>query len=113
MFLALTNIFSITLSGHYDFKVRVWNLETRELKFCLDGHTDFVLSVAIWKGCEKFVISGSSDSTIKIWDYIGGELVRTLSGHVKDVWGVTCTTGPSPLIVSGGTDRTGVYLFIL
>lgn len=87
--------------------MRVWNLKTRELKYCLEGHSDFVLSVAIWKGPEKFVISGSSDSSIKVWDYISGDLVRTITGHSKDVWSVTCTTGPYPIIVSGGTDRSG------
>jgi WD40 repeat protein len=93
-------------SGHYDFMVRVWDLVEKKLLLILEGHTDWVVSVALWKGPEPLVVSGSSDGTIKVWNVETGSLTTTCEGHLRDVWSVTVTQGPQPLIVSASSDRT-------
>jgi WD40 repeat protein len=93
-------------SGHYDFVVRLWSIQTKQLLMALEGHTDYVGSVAAWKGREPVVVSGSTDGTIKAWNTQSGSLLATGEGHTRDAWAVAVTTGPHPLIVSGSFDRT-------
>lgn len=96
----------IFCSGHYDFNVRVWDTLTRALLLVLEGHMDWVVSVALWKSVEPIVVSGSSDGTIRVWDLQTGALVTSCEGHQRDVWSVTVTHAPRPLIVSASSDRT-------
>ena len=93
-------------SGHYDFVVRLWSLETKQLVMSLEGHTDYVGSVAAWKGHEPIVVSGSTDGSVKAWNAQSGALIATGEGHTRDAWAVAVTTGPKPLIISGSFDRT-------
>jgi WD40 repeat protein len=108
-------------SGHYDFIVRLWDVETKLLVMVLEGsyscsfsrnselvvgHSDYVGSVAVWRGIQQIVVSGSSDGTIKVWDIRNGELLATGEGHTRDTWAVAVTYGPKPLIISGNFDRT-------
>lgn len=96
----------LIVSGHYDFVVRLWSIETKQLLMSLEGHTDYVGSVAAWKGREPIIVSGSTDGTIKAWNSQTGSVVATGEGHNRDAWAVAVTTGPRPLIVSGSFDRT-------
>lgn len=82
-------------SGHYDSNVRVWDLFTGQLLLLLEGHMDWVISVAIWRTIDPIVVSGSSDGTIKVWDLQTGGLITTCEGHLRDVWSVTVTHPPS------------------
>eukprot|EP01038_Epipyxis_sp_PR26KG_P008179 gene8179-11065_t len=100
------NINPMICSGHYDFKVRLWSMETKELIRVLEGHTDYVGSVAAWKGNDPYVISGSSDGTIKVWDTQNGAMIVSCEGHLRDVWAVTVTQSPHPLVVSASFDRS-------
>ena len=93
-------------SGHYDCVIRVWDINDRQLLHCLEGHTDFVVSVAIWREKEPILVSGSSDGTIKVWDLHNYSLITTCEGHTRDVWSVSTTVGPDPLIVSASADRS-------
>ena len=48
----------------------------------LDGHTDYVKSVAFSPGGTR-VVSGSDDKTVRIWDAASGEcVVGPLDGHI-------------------------------
>ncbi|CAO3587488.1 unnamed protein product [Absidia cylindrospora] len=67
-------------SGSYDNTVRLWDLETGELKHRLEGHTQKVYSVAIDAQRQR-CISGSMDSTIRIFNMIDGTCERVLRGH--------------------------------
>jgi len=96
----------LIVSGHYDFVVRLWSIETKQLLMSLEGHSDYVGSVAAWKGREPIIVSGSTDGTVKAWNSQTGSVVATGEGHNRDAWAVAVTTGPRPLIVSGSFDRT-------
>lgn len=96
----------LIVSGHYDFVVRLWSIETKQLLMSLEGHSDYVGSVAAWKGREPIIVSGSTDGTVKAWNSQTGSVVASGEGHNRDAWAVAVTTGPRPLIVSGSFDRT-------
>jgi len=61
---------STIVSGSWDNKIKIWNLETGELKNTLEGHDSRVLCLAF---DEKKIVSGSVDKTIRVWwHYEGG-----------------------------------------
>jgi WD40 repeat protein len=84
----------------------VWDAETgKAVGAPLQGHTDWVLSVAIsLDGCR--IVSGSSDNTIYVWDAETGKpLGAPLQGHTGRVWSVAISPDGTR-IVSGSEDKT-------
>ena len=55
------------ISGSSDSTIKLWNIEYGEEIKTLEGHSDFVTSVAISKDSKK-IVSGSADKTIKVWN---------------------------------------------
>ena len=55
------------VSGSSDKAVKVWDLASGACVRTLEGHSSFVMSVAL-STCGKHIVSGSYDSTINIWD---------------------------------------------
>mmetsp|Transcript_37770 Transcript_37770/g.77579 ORF Transcript_37770/g.77579 Transcript_37770/m.77579 type:complete len:483 (-) Transcript_37770:110-1558(-) len=93
-------------SAHYDFKVRIWSLETKDLLMTLEGHNDYVGVVAVWKGPQPIILTGCSDGEIKAWNTQDGECIATGASHTRDAWALGITHGPKPIIISGSFDRT-------
>jgi len=63
-----------------DNTIKVWDLETGQELFTLDGHTAMINAVAVTPDGKK-VISASSDASLKIWDLQTREQLDTLKGH--------------------------------
>jgi len=66
----------------------------------LEGHTDWVNSVAI---AGDKVVTGSEDATAKVWDINNGQLLHTLDGHTDVIISVA-TAGDK--VVTGSRDTT-------
>ena len=75
------------ISGSRDTTVKLWNAKTGKIIHTLEGHTDFVTSVA-WSCDGKMIISGSGDTTVKIWDVKTGKIIHTLHKHIKYITSV-------------------------
>ncbi|MBD2452007.1 WD40 repeat domain-containing protein [Nostoc sp. FACHB-152] len=102
--LAISTDGKTLVSGGEDKTIKVWNLQTGELKRTFLGHTGKVNAVAI-SADSQIIASASNDKTVKIWDLNKGCLLRTLEGHTK----VVRTVAISPdgqTIVSGSWDKT-------
>ncbi|MCG8365466.1 MAG: hypothetical protein MJA27_19320, partial [Pseudanabaenales cyanobacterium] len=78
--LAISPDGQILVSGSGDKTVRIWLLQTGELRHVLKGHTAWVRSVAISPNGQTLA-SASNDKTICLWHLPTGELQRTLKGH--------------------------------
>jgi len=74
-----------------------------ELSHTLEGHTDFLLSVA-WNSQGTKLASGSYDNTINIWDTTTWKCVQTLEGHTSYVRSVAWNSRWT-LLASGSLDR--------
>jgi len=92
------------VSGSGDQTIKIWNLQTGELRQTLSGHTGRVVSVAISPDGSTLV-SGSNDATAKIWNLQTGKLRRTLSEHTGTVNAVAISPSGQTL-ASGSEDQT-------
>jgi len=68
---------NLLVSGSTDKTVKIWDLNTFELKFTLAGHTQSISSLAVLHHHGQ-IASGSWDKTIKIWSILNGTLIKTL-----------------------------------
>src|SRR6185369_17663693 len=66
--------------SHGDWKIRIWDVPTRQLVGVLDGHPDAVNSIGLSRD-ERYVISGSCDHTVKLWDLNNYSCVGSFEGH--------------------------------
>ena len=89
------------VSSSGDKTIKIWNLQTGELKTTLTGHTSMVLSVAISPDGHTLA-SSSWDKTIKIWNLQTGELKTTLTGHTKELWSVAISPNGHTLASGSG-----------
>ncbi|EGJ33197.1 MULTISPECIES: WD40 repeat domain-containing protein [Moorena] len=106
---SLTSI-SITPDGNYviagstNSTIKVWNLQTRKLRFLLKGHRQEITSLAITPD-GKYLVSGSKDKTIKIWNLETRKECFTLTGHGDSV-NTLAVTPDGNYVVSGSEDNT-------
>jgi WD40 repeat protein len=85
-------------------KIWVWNLQTGELLRTIDGHSHWVLSVAISPDGNTLV-SGSADKNVKFWNLKTGLLIRQIDAHSNWVSAVAITPDGKTL-VTASTDKT-------
>jgi len=92
------------VSGSADKTLKVWDLERGEAVRTLEGHSSFLIAVAVTAD-GKWAVSGSWDNTLKVWDLERGEAVRTLEGHADRVLAMA-VTADGKWAVSGSRDNT-------
>ncbi|MDX1377350.1 MAG: TIR domain-containing protein [Anaerolineales bacterium] len=83
---------------------QVWNTDTGELIMNLEGHTDYVLTVA-YSHDGRYIYTGGYDNTIRKWDAETGVSLLTLTGHTGRVFDIDVSPDDS-LLVSGSADTT-------
>ncbi len=84
-------------------KIKIWDLQSGDLKLTLSGHTDGVNSVTFSKDGQK-LISGGDDELIHFWDVLTGKEIRTIAGHAGGVSEVICSPD-GELLASYGWDK--------
>ena len=75
------------VAGSYDYKLKVWDVQTQQIDIVLEGHEKSTLPVA-FSPDEKYLVSGSLDRTVKVWNAKTGELMKTLEKHSDNIYDV-------------------------
>jgi WD40 repeat protein len=101
--LAISPDNTILVGGSWK-KIWVWNLQSGAIIRTIEGHSHWVLSVAISPDGNTLV-TGSADKTIKVWNLKTGQIIHTLNGHSSWVTAVAIAAD-GKTIVSGSTDKT-------
>ncbi len=91
-------------SASGDGTVCLWDVLTGAHKLTLEGHEDWVNSVA-YSPDGRTVASGSDDNTVRFWDALTGTHQRTLEGHTSWVRSVAFSPDGQTL-ASGSWDYT-------
>ena len=91
-------------SGSADKTVRVWNLDTLDLKRSYRGPRDFVTSVA-FSPSGKLLAAGALDGRIQVWSVLSSRRMRTLNGHRGRVADIAFSSSGDQL-ASAGEDGT-------
>ena len=94
---------TLALTGAYDGTVRVWSVETGELKIVLEGPED--VEFAEWHSKGNAIIAGSKDGTVWMWLTQTGQCVQVFAGHDGGV-SCGCFTKDGNVVCSGGEDGT-------
>ncbi|NEO87278.1 MAG: protein kinase [Spirulina sp. SIO3F2] len=102
--LAVSPDSQLLISASADKTIKIWQLNTGELKQTLSGHTSFVNRLLISPD-GSYLLSASADKTIKVWDLTTGQLHRTLEGHTSFVDELLLSPDGQQLI-SSGADKT-------
>ena len=89
---------SILASGSYDRTIRLWNVDTGDLRETLEGHTDGVQHMA-FSPTGLILASASDDGTIRLWDIKTGDVINILEGHAERIRHVAFS--PTGLILVG------------
>jgi tetratricopeptide (TPR) repeat protein len=71
-------------AGDDEGTLRLWNVETGQLKVSFKGHTLAIRSVA-FSPDDKTLLSGSADRTARLWDVVTGQELLVLKGHKSPV----------------------------
>ncbi len=92
------------VSAGDDTVIKVFNFRQRKLLFTLNGHLDYVRSLAFHHEA-PWIVSASDDQTIRIWNWQSRQCVAVLSGHNHYV--MCAAFHPTEdLLVSGSLDQT-------
>ena len=105
------------LSGSSDGTIKLWNVDSGECEYTLEGHMSGVTSVCFSADDTKIISGGGNcsvkmwgkkecvDSSVKVWDIKEIECVRSFKKHTKSIESVRFS--PNALtILSGSCDGT-------
>ncbi|KAI9245100.1 WD40-repeat-containing domain protein [Phascolomyces articulosus] len=91
----------VLVSGGCDRDVRVWDLNTGQLRHVLHGHTSTVRCLKMKD--KRTAVTGSRDATMRVWDIERGVLLHVLLGHQASV---RCLDICGNMVASGSYDST-------
>lgn len=89
-------------SGGADKMVKLWNLETNELKRTLRNNTDYVTALAFSPDA-GVVAAGGLDGSIRLWERSSGRVLRTHRTHASRITSVAFSAD-GRLIASASDD---------
>jgi WD40 repeat protein len=103
---------SLLAAGTASCEVLIWNVESRQLKWSLIGHTDWVRAVGFLS--ESEVVTAGDDGTVRLWSLVDEErpvLTRVMSperGWIRDL-----AIDPRRRLVAGACQDGSVLLWDL
>ncbi|KAF9120235.1 hypothetical protein BGX30_003292 [Mortierella sp. GBA39] len=90
----------LAITGSRDATLRVWDLQTGENKFVLQGHRDSVRCIEAYG---DRLVSGSYDCTARVWSLVTGECLLILQGHFQQIYSIAFN---GEYIITGSLDST-------
>jgi len=95
-------------SASEDQTIRLWNVSSSRCIQILQGHTNWVRSVA-FSPDGKLLVSGSDDQSIRLWNVDASQCLNILQGHSSRVRSVVFS--PKGDIFASGSDDGTIILW--
>jgi WD40 repeat protein len=89
-------------SAHADGSVRLWEVETRKLRWIVQEHVGSVFGLAFCPDGSRLATAGA-DHTVRVWNVDTGQEESILRGHSDPVYSV-CFGSDRHTLASGGAD---------
>lgn len=89
--------------------VVVWNLETSEVAFILQGHTSPVESAVFSPDGRLIVTTDGTGSTARVWDAAAGRALYVLQGHTNAVLAAAFSRDGRHLVTAGADSTARVW----
>ena len=87
-----------------DKSVKLWNVDTGDLVFTFEGHTNWVQSL-VFQPLGKYLVSASDDKSIRVWDLADGSCFKMIEqAHEMFVLSIDWARN-LPLFASGACDK--------
>jgi WD40 repeat protein len=105
-----TNAFHFAVSGSLDKSIKVWDLNTLQLRQTFH-HDGAVVKVIVQPQQPHILYSCAVDCTIRLWDIRNGQLLRTLTGHRYSILDFDVSLDGT--LIASCSDDKSVRLFVL
>jgi WD40 repeat protein len=92
------------ISGGFDRRAIIWDVERRTPIHRLEGHRDQIYAVAFTPDGAR-AVTGSYDTTLRMWRVSDGGLIAEMRGHTQVIRGGLAIRSSDSMIASG--DRSG------
>jgi WD40 repeat protein len=99
---------NLVAAGHSDKRVYVWNIQTGETQFLLEGHAGEVVSVDFSPN-GRYLASGSRDGTVRLWNPYTGKLDRVITGLLDDICYVSFSSNGRLLEIGAPDQQAQVF----
>ncbi|MBE2282304.1 MAG: TIR domain-containing protein [Prosthecobacter sp.] len=83
--------------GSDDGSVRLWDIETGQMRKTFTGHTQAIWSV-LWSRDGKHIFSGGMDSIIRLWDTATGKCIRSFDKDIGSIRGMSLSSDDSVVL---------------
>ncbi|KAI4859308.1 WD40 repeat-like protein [Hypoxylon rubiginosum] len=90
---------NMLVTGSYDSKIKLWDIEKGEVIRTLHGHT---MGIRALQFDDRMLVSASLDGTVKIWNWRTGVCINTLNHQ----GGVITVHMDGDLLASGSMDKS-------
>lgn len=97
----------ILVTGGDTKTIRVWDIETEQIRHCFQGHSQSVYSVDYSRD-GKYIASGSGDKTVRIWNAENGQCIHLF--NVSEEVTSVAISSDSRHVAAGSIDKT-VYIW--
>jgi WD40 repeat protein len=85
----------------------VWDVSTGKVQSVLEGHTDWVTSVAFSSDGTR-IVSGSRDQSMRVWDLSTGKVQSVLEGHTRGVSSVAFSSDGTCILLGSGNESVRI-----
>ncbi len=105
---AISSDGSTVVSGSADQTVRVWDAETGQQRFQMNGHVGAVHSLAISPD-GALVLTSGADRSLRLWDAVGGRQLKQLATTAETMYSVAIHPDGQIAAAAGADRRIHLY----
>jgi WD40 repeat protein len=89
-------------------EIDIWDVQTQELLFTLNGHSNVIRSIA-FSNNNKYIASAGEDNLVNLWNIQTGKLITSFSENNSKELTSVIFSADQKYLISGSQDKTIKY----